>query len=148
MDRSLFSQSYSTIPAVRIARTNCGVSVDLCKKYSLWNRLDPESDVFFQDAEYEAVIDLVVSTRTGGISRCSSVNFLRKNINAILFPPIPRVVGVKIHHGNRRLRHHSSPTNVSKNNNHQLLLVTPDFSYAFFSFPSLILPRYALSWGS
>jgi hypothetical protein len=55
MGRSLFSQSYST-PAVRIEPEP---TVDLCEKYSLWNRFDPDSDDFFQDAEYEAFIDPV-----------------------------------------------------------------------------------------
>jgi len=54
MGRSLFSQSYSTIPAVRIEPEP---TVDLCEKWSLWNRFDPDSDDFFQDAEYEAFID-------------------------------------------------------------------------------------------
>jgi hypothetical protein len=54
MGRSLFSQSYSTMPAVRIEPEP---TVDLCEKYSLWNRFDPDSDDFFQDAEYEAFID-------------------------------------------------------------------------------------------
>ena len=56
MGRSLFSQSYSTMPAVRIEPEP---TVDLCEKYSLWNRFDPDSDDFFQDAEYEAFIDPV-----------------------------------------------------------------------------------------
>ena len=56
MGRSLFSQSYSTTPAVRIEPEP---TVDLCEKYSLWNRFDPDSDDFFQDAEYEAFIDPV-----------------------------------------------------------------------------------------
>ena len=54
MGRSLFSQSYPTMPAVRIEPEP---TVDLCEKYSLWNRFDPDSDDFFQDAEYEAFID-------------------------------------------------------------------------------------------
>ena len=56
MGRSLFSQSYSTTPAVRIEPEP---TVDPCEKYSLWNRFDPDSDDFFQDAEYEAFIDPV-----------------------------------------------------------------------------------------
>lgn len=56
MGRSLFSQSYSTMPAVRIEPEP---TVDPCEKYSLWNRFDPDSDDFFQDAEYEAFIDPV-----------------------------------------------------------------------------------------
>jgi len=57
MGRSLFSQSYSTTtPAVRIEPEP---AVDPCEKYSLWNRFDPDSDDFFQDAEYEAFIDPV-----------------------------------------------------------------------------------------
>ena len=54
MGRSLFSQSYATMPAVRIEPEP---TVDLCEKYSSWNRFDPDSDDFFQDAEYEAFID-------------------------------------------------------------------------------------------
>ena len=54
MGRSLFSHSYSTMPAVRIEPEP---TVDLCEKYSLWNRFDPDSDDFFLDAEYEAFID-------------------------------------------------------------------------------------------
>ena len=42
------------MPAVRIEPEP---TVDLCEKYSLWNRFDPDSDDFFQDAEYEAFID-------------------------------------------------------------------------------------------
>jgi hypothetical protein len=54
MGRSLFSQSYSTVPAVRIEPEP---TVDLCEKWSMWNRFDPDSEDFFQDAEYEAFID-------------------------------------------------------------------------------------------
>ena len=54
MGRTLFSQSYSTVPAVRIEPEP---TVDLCEKWSMWNRFDPDSEDFFQDAEYEAFID-------------------------------------------------------------------------------------------
>jgi len=54
MGRSLFSQSYSAVPAVRIEPEP---TVDLCEKWSMWNRFDPDSEDFFQDAEYEAFID-------------------------------------------------------------------------------------------
>ncbi|KAF8809506.1 hypothetical protein BYT27DRAFT_7094288 [Phlegmacium glaucopus] len=54
MGRTLFSQSYSTAPAVRIEPEPI---VDLCEKWSIWNRFDPDSDDFFQDAEYEAFVD-------------------------------------------------------------------------------------------
>lgn len=54
MGRTLFSQSYSTVPAVRIEPEP---TVDLCEKWSIWNRFDPDSEDFFQDAEYEAFID-------------------------------------------------------------------------------------------
>jgi len=54
MGRSLFSQSHSAVPAVRIEPEP---TVDLCEKWSMWNRFDPDSEDFFQDAEYEAFID-------------------------------------------------------------------------------------------
>ena len=50
MGRSLFSM----LPAVRIEPEP---TVDLCEKWSLWNQFDPDSDDFFQDAEYEAFVD-------------------------------------------------------------------------------------------
>ena len=56
MGRTLFSQSYSAVPAVRIEPEP---TLDFCEKWSMWNRFDPDSDDFFQDAEYEAFIDPV-----------------------------------------------------------------------------------------
>lgn len=53
MGRFLFS--HSTVPPVRIQQPE--TAVDLCEKWSMWNRFDPDSEDFFQDAEYEAFID-------------------------------------------------------------------------------------------
>ena len=50
MGRTLFSM----VPAVRVEPEP---TVDLCEKWSMRNRFDPDSDEFFQDAEYEAFID-------------------------------------------------------------------------------------------
>jgi len=55
MGRSLFSHTYAA-PAVR---TEPEPQVDICERWSAWNRFDPDSDDFFQDAEYEAFIDPV-----------------------------------------------------------------------------------------
>lgn len=57
MGRTLFSLAYAVPePAVR---TEPEPQVDTCAKWSVWNRFDPDSDDFFQDAEYEAFIDHV-----------------------------------------------------------------------------------------
>jgi len=50
MGRTLFSM----VPAVRIEPEP---TVDLCEKWGVRNRFDPDSDDFFQDAEYEAFVD-------------------------------------------------------------------------------------------
>lgn len=55
MGRSLYSHTY-TAPAVR---TEPEPQVDMCERWSAWNRFDPDSEDFFQDAEYEAFIDPV-----------------------------------------------------------------------------------------
>jgi hypothetical protein len=55
MGRTLFSQAYAA-PAVR---TEPEPQVDICERWSVWNRFDPDSEIFFQDAEYEAFIDPV-----------------------------------------------------------------------------------------
>lgn len=55
MGRSLFSHTYAA-PAVR---TEPEPQVDICERWSAWNRFDPDSEDFFQDAEYEAFIDPV-----------------------------------------------------------------------------------------
>jgi hypothetical protein len=52
MGRSLFS--HSTVPPVKIQPAP---TVILCEKWTTWNRFDPDSEDFFQDAEYEAFID-------------------------------------------------------------------------------------------
>lgn len=57
MGRALFSLAYAAPePAVR---TEPEPEVDLYGRWSTWNRFDPDSDEFFQDAEYEAFIDTV-----------------------------------------------------------------------------------------
>lgn len=55
MGRTLFSQAYAA-PAVR---TEPEPQFDICERWSVWNRFDPDSETFFQDAEYEAFIDPV-----------------------------------------------------------------------------------------
>ncbi|TFK39771.1 hypothetical protein BDQ12DRAFT_510472 [Crucibulum laeve] len=54
MGRALFSHSYASSPAVR---TEPEPTVDHCEKWSSWNRFDPDSDEFFQDAETEQFLD-------------------------------------------------------------------------------------------
>jgi len=57
MGRALFSLSYATPdPAVR---TEPEPEVEPYGRWSIWNRFDPDSDEFFQDAEYEAFVDPV-----------------------------------------------------------------------------------------
>ncbi|KAF8159425.1 hypothetical protein B0H34DRAFT_703400 [Crassisporium funariophilum] len=56
MGRALFSQSYYPTPAVR---TEPEPTLDICGRWSSYNRFDPDSEDFFQDAEYEAFIDPV-----------------------------------------------------------------------------------------
>lgn len=55
MGRALFSLAY-TVPKP-VVRTEPEPQVETCSKWSEWNRFDPDSDDFFQDAEYEAFID-------------------------------------------------------------------------------------------
>jgi len=55
MGRSLFSLSY---PAPEpVVRTEPEPKVDVCERWSSWNRFDPDSDDFFRDAQLEAFID-------------------------------------------------------------------------------------------
>lgn len=55
MGRPIFSHTYAAAsPAVR---TEPEPKVDTCEKWSVWNRFDPDSDEFFENAEYEAFID-------------------------------------------------------------------------------------------
>ncbi|KAF8892215.1 hypothetical protein BD779DRAFT_1468520 [Infundibulicybe gibba] len=66
MGRALFSQTYSS-PAVRTEPEPGLVS---CEKWSRCNPFDPDSDEFFNDAEYEAFVDpvdyrVVASERSG-----------------------------------------------------------------------------------
>ena len=57
MGRALFSLTYAAPdPAVR---TEPEPEVEPYSRWSIWNRFDPDSDEFFQDAEYEAFIDPV-----------------------------------------------------------------------------------------
>jgi hypothetical protein len=59
MGRALYSLAYAVPqPAVR---TEPEPDVDRVGRWSAWNRFDPDSDDFFQDAEYEAFIDDPVS---------------------------------------------------------------------------------------
>jgi len=57
MGRALFSLSYATPDPV--VRTEPEPEVEPYGRWSIWNRFDPDSDEFFQDAEYEAFIDPV-----------------------------------------------------------------------------------------
>ncbi|KAF8874455.1 hypothetical protein CPB84DRAFT_1797441, partial [Gymnopilus junonius] len=55
MGRSLYSQAYPpTAPAIR---TEPEPKADVCERWTVLNRFDPDSEDFFQDAEYEAFID-------------------------------------------------------------------------------------------
>ena len=55
MGRSLFSLTYTAPePSVRTAPEP---KVDLCERWSSWSHFDPDSEDFFQDAEYEAFVD-------------------------------------------------------------------------------------------
>jgi hypothetical protein len=57
MGRALFSLAYAAPePAVR---TEPEPEVEPFSRWSAWNPFDPDSDEFFQDAEYEAFIDPV-----------------------------------------------------------------------------------------
>ena len=56
MGRALFSLAYYAAPEPAVRREP-EPQVDTCAKWSVWNRFDPDSDDFFQDAEYEAFID-------------------------------------------------------------------------------------------
>lgn len=62
MGRALYSLAYAVPqPAVR---TEPEPEVDRVGRWSTWNRFDPDSDDFFQDAEYEAFIDPVSVERS------------------------------------------------------------------------------------
>ena len=62
MGRALYSLAYAVPqPAVR---TEPEPDVDRVGRWSTWNRFDPDSDDFFQDAEYEAFIDPVSVERS------------------------------------------------------------------------------------
>ncbi|KAH9479334.1 hypothetical protein JR316_0007924 [Psilocybe cubensis] len=54
MGRALFSLAYAT-PAP-VIRTEPEPEVDICERWSAWNRFDPDSDDFFEHAEYEAFV--------------------------------------------------------------------------------------------
>lgn len=54
MGRTVFSQAYTAAPAVRLEPEP---KVDICEKWSAWNRFDPDSEEFFRGAEYEAFVD-------------------------------------------------------------------------------------------
>lgn len=58
MGRAVFSHTYTAVPAVR---TEPEPQVDICERWSAWNHFDPDSEDFFQNAEYEAFIDPVPS---------------------------------------------------------------------------------------
>ncbi|KAF8967765.1 hypothetical protein BDZ97DRAFT_1903322 [Flammula alnicola] len=61
MGRALFSQAYAVpSPAVR---TEPEPKVDICERWTSWSHFDPDSEDFFQDAEYEAFIDPVQVAR-------------------------------------------------------------------------------------
>lgn len=55
MGRSLFSARYNAAPAVR---TEPERVPDHCEKWSVWNKFDPDSDEFFENAVDEAFTDL------------------------------------------------------------------------------------------
>jgi hypothetical protein len=54
MGRALFSLSYASTPAVRVEPEPI---VDTCEKWGACNRFDPDSEEFFNDAQYEAFIE-------------------------------------------------------------------------------------------
>ncbi|CAA7269225.1 unnamed protein product [Cyclocybe aegerita] len=56
MGRALFSQQVKAASAPAV-RTEPEPKVDVCERWGAWNRFDPDSEDFFQDAEYEAFID-------------------------------------------------------------------------------------------
>ncbi|PPQ78685.1 hypothetical protein CVT25_010706 [Psilocybe cyanescens] len=64
MGRALFSNTYATVAPV--IRTEPEPKVDICERWSAWNRFDPDSEDFFQNAEYEAFIDPVQFEREQG----------------------------------------------------------------------------------
>ena len=80
MGHSLFSQLYSTMPAVSLERIDpdSRTSVDLCEKYSLWNQIDLGSDDFFRDTEYEAFIDPVYNSTNREASKRRWSIFFKK----------------------------------------------------------------------
>ncbi|KAF5316227.1 hypothetical protein D9619_006258 [Psilocybe cf. subviscida] len=57
MGRAVYSSAYTTsVPAVAV-RTEPEPNVDIAvERWSSWNHFDPDSDEFFQDAEFEAFI--------------------------------------------------------------------------------------------
>lgn len=57
MGRALYSQTYATsAPAVTI-RTEPEILPQSCEHWTSWDHFDPDSEEFFQDAEYEAFLD-------------------------------------------------------------------------------------------
>lgn len=59
MGRALFSASRAATAVEPAIKTQPESQLDTFEKWSVWNRFDPDSDDFFQDAEYEAFIDPV-----------------------------------------------------------------------------------------
>lgn len=61
MGRTLYSQAYA--PSAPAIRTEPEPQVDGCERWNVLNRFDPDSEDFFQDAEYEAFVDPVQLAR-------------------------------------------------------------------------------------
>ena len=57
MARSLYSQTNSAPAPVITIRTELEITPQSCEPWSSWDHFDPDSEEFFQDAEYEAFID-------------------------------------------------------------------------------------------
>ena len=57
MGRALYSQTYPAPAPVITIRTEPEITPQPCEPWSSWDHFDPDSEEFFQDAEYEAFID-------------------------------------------------------------------------------------------
>lgn len=57
MGRALYSQTYPAPAPVVTIRTEPEITPQPCEPWSSWDHFDPDSEEFFQDAEYEAFID-------------------------------------------------------------------------------------------
>jgi hypothetical protein len=53
MGRAFYSQTYASAPVIHTEPE----PTPTCERWTSWNHFDPDSEEFFQDAEYEAFID-------------------------------------------------------------------------------------------